>query len=134
MQRWKCTQFPKKDPHQGSLTTVALSGINSFHLLVIVATYFLAAMATNLHSPLCLDEIQQRDAYFTLTVEIGIMEPMKGKIVLEELYKLWKPPHQTPQRNEHIDLNISKNNPTFEIGQQSLTRIMQVTHLNQSIY
>ena len=36
-------------------------------------------MALNLHSSLCLDEIQQKDAYLTLTIAIGIMEPMMGK-------------------------------------------------------
>ena len=49
------------------------------HSLVIVLTYFQEAMAPYPHSSLCLDEIQQKDAYLTLTIEIGIMEPMKEK-------------------------------------------------------
>ena len=45
----------------------------------IVATYFLVAMALNLHVSLCLDEIQQKDAYLTLTTATGIMALMVGK-------------------------------------------------------
>ena len=47
------------------------------HLLVIVVTYFQATMALNLHSSLCSEEIQQKDAYLTLKIAIGIMELMK---------------------------------------------------------
>ena len=45
----------------------------------------------------------------------------EGKIVLEELHKLWK--HHAKhlkemhQRNKHMDQQISKNYPKFEIGQ-----------------
>ena len=38
-----------------------------------------AAMELNLHSSFCLDEIQQKDVYLTLTIAIGIIEPMKEK-------------------------------------------------------
>ena len=41
---------------------------------------------------------------------------------------------QTPQRNEHMDKQISKNNPKFEIGQLAWWRTMHITHLNQIIY
>ena len=62
-----------------SQSNVIFNGMNSYHLLVIAITYFPAAMVPNLHSSLCLDGIQQKDAYLTLTTAIDIMEPMKGK-------------------------------------------------------
>ena len=52
---------------------------DSFYLLVIATTYFSAAMTLNLHSSLCYEEIKQKDYYLTLTIEICIMVPMKGK-------------------------------------------------------
>ena len=42
------------------------------------------------------------------------------KILLEELYKLWKHhakyPKKLHQRDEHTDQQITKNNPKFEMG------------------
>ena len=61
-----------KEPSPNSWTTAISGRMNSFHLLVIAITYFQAAMALNFHSSLCLDEIQQKDAYLTLTIAIGI--------------------------------------------------------------
>ena len=36
-------------------------------------------MTLSLHSSLCLDEIQKKDAYLTLTTTLEIMEPKKRK-------------------------------------------------------
>ena len=77
-------------------------------------------MALNLHSCLHLDEIQQKDAYLTLTTTTDFYGTNEGKIVLEELHKLWK--HHTThlkemhQSNEHKDQQVNKKNPTFKIG------------------
>ena len=68
-----------KKSSPNSWTTTMISGMSSFHLLVIAITYFQAPMALYLHSSLCLDEIQQNDTYLTLPIAIGIVEPMKGK-------------------------------------------------------
>ena len=93
-----------KKPSPNSWIIVISKGMNSFNSFVIAITYFQVAMALNLHSSLCLDEIQQKDAYLTLTTAIGIIEPMNRNIVLEELHKLGK--HYTKhfkelyQRNE----------------------------------
>ena len=73
--------------------------MNSFHLPIIAITYFPAATAPTHHSSLCFD------TYLTLTTAIDILEPMNGKLVSGELYKLWK--HQKKhikemhRRNEH---------------------------------
>ena len=79
MQRWKMYIISKKEPSPNSWTIVSLSGMNSFHLLIIAITYFPAAKAPNLHSSLYLDEIQQKDAYLTIQTTIGIMTPLKEK-------------------------------------------------------
>ena len=51
---------------------------------------------------------------------MGIKEPMR-KIVLKELNKLWthhaKHLKEMHLRNEHMNQQVSKNNPKFEIGQ-----------------
>ena len=50
----------------------------------------------------------------------------EGKIVLEELHKLWKHHakhiRQLCQRNEHKDQQINKHNPKFEIGQPVMVK------------
>ena len=83
-------------------------------------------MALHLHFSLCFDEIQQKDACLTLTRVTGIMSPMKTRIVLVELHKLWthhanhlKEMHQ---RNEHMDHQISKSNPKSETGQPVMVK------------
>ena len=46
---------------------------------VIAVTHFQAAMAEHFHSSLCLDEINQKDAYLILPIVVGFMESMKRK-------------------------------------------------------
>ena len=90
--------------------------MNSFCLLIIAITYFQAATALNLISSLCLDEIQQKDTYLTLTIAIGIIELIKENN-LGELHKLWqhhaKHLKEMCQRNGQMDQQISKNNQKF---------------------
>ena len=117
--------FSLKDPSPYYWKIIIMSGMNSINLLIIAITYFQEAMALNLHSSLCFDEIQQEDDNITLTTTIGIMAPMKGKN-LDELHKSWK--YHTKdlkemcQRNEHMDQQISGNNSKFEIGQPVMVK------------
>ena len=55
-------------------------------------------MAPNLHSSLCLDEIQQKDTHLTLTTTIDIMEPMKVNSIGENL-QIMEASYKTSKRN-----------------------------------
>ena len=99
-----------------SWTATISSGMNSFHSLVIVIIYFQVATALNLHSFSYLDEIQQKDAYLTLTIATGIMVQMKAIWFWKNSTNM-EAPCQPPIRNEHTDQQNSNNNPKFEIGQ-----------------
>ena len=69
----------EKESSQNSWTAAIFSEMISFYLLVIAITYFQTVMVLNLNSFICFDEIQQKNASLTLTIAMGIIEPMKGK-------------------------------------------------------
>ena len=85
--------------------------MNSSHSLVIAITYFPAAMALNLRSSLCLDEIHVGGCLTHCNNSNRYYGINEGKIVLEEPHELWK--HHAKhlgklhQRNEHKDQQIN---------------------------
>ena len=103
------------------LTTAFLRWMNSFHLLAIVVTYFQASLFFLMFG--CnpaeghLSHLNNSNKYY---------DTNEGKIVLEELYKLWK--HHANhlngihQRNEHMNNQSSNNNPKFKIGQAVIVK------------
>ena len=82
-------------------------------------------MALNLHSFLCLDDIQQKDAYLPLTTAIGIMAATKGNS-FGRTSKLWK--HHTKHLKE-----MHQRKETMKFSSQSWLRAIHIAHSNQSI-
>ena len=87
-------------------------------------------MALNIHSLLCLEEIQQKDTFFISTVAIGIMEQMKENS-FGGTSQAMETPHQTSQRKCIREVRTWTNKlvrmtQNLKLASPSLSRTMHI--------